>query len=107
MLTHGQVWSPKRCHLCQCSDGHVECANQEPLCPQLDCPHSQRIVEEGKCCPVCRGGTWLAGWLYYCITDLLVVQSWTTAPVLTTAIPGQNARMEFLTIPATVMRASR
>ena len=53
MLTHGQEWSPRRCHLCRCSDGHVECANQEPLCPALDCPHSQRIVEEGKCCPVC------------------------------------------------------
>ena len=56
-LTHGEVFVPKRCHTCECNDGHVECSriDQEKDCPKLSCPSNQRIVEEGKCCPICRG----------------------------------------------------
>ena len=56
-LTHGEVFVPKRCHSCECNDGHVECSRVDPEkdCPELSCPSNQRIVEEGKCCPICRG----------------------------------------------------
>jgi len=55
-LTHGEVFVPKRCHSCECNDGHVECSRVDPEkdCPELSCPSNQRIVEEGKCCPICR-----------------------------------------------------
>jgi len=55
-LTHGEVFVPKRCHSCECNDGHVQCSriDQEKDCPKLSCPSNQRIVEEGKCCPICR-----------------------------------------------------
>ena len=48
------MWSAKRCHVCRCEDGHVQCSNQEQLCPPLSCPETEVLVQEGEGCPVCR-----------------------------------------------------
>jgi len=55
-LTHGETFVPRRCTLCQCRDGSVECDTMVPEldCPKLDCDQADQITEEGSCCPVCR-----------------------------------------------------
>ena len=51
---HGEVFSPRKCISCHCNDGHVDCKRQKE-CPQLSCPKEEQILEEGKCCPICKG----------------------------------------------------
>ena len=78
-MTHGETFIPKRCTLCECKyvsiylmdilyilnlfhisrDGSVECItmSEDLDCPALNCSKEEQILEEGKCCPICRGDT--------------------------------------------------
>ena len=78
-MTHGETFVPKRCTLCECKyvsikymdilhilnlfhifrDGSVECVtmSEDLDCPALKCSKEEQILEEGKCCPICRGKT--------------------------------------------------
>ncbi|KAI6195336.1 BMP-binding endothelial regulator protein [Aphelenchoides besseyi] len=45
-------WYPDSCTVCDCRAGQVVCQSQ--TCERADCSPENRIIEKGKCCPVCR-----------------------------------------------------
>ena len=52
-------------HVCLLRDGFVNCTklDQARDCPRLSCGAEQRLLEEGTCCPVCRG-QWTSRYYY-------------------------------------------
>lgn len=56
LIAHGSSHQPtiKPCVSCSCDDGRLHCHRIEDKCPLLTCSIEDQILEEGKCCKVCK-----------------------------------------------------
>ncbi|XP_059080209.1 protein kinase C-binding protein NELL1-like isoform X4 [Tigriopus californicus] len=56
LIAHGTSHQPtiKPCVSCSCDDGRLHCHRIEDKCPLLTCSIEEQILEEGKCCKVCK-----------------------------------------------------